>query len=167
MFFPESFIVLADTFRSLIHFGLILRCGEVRVYNSSLWTWLCSCPSAVCWEDDPVEVTWLLYHTQLAVIILICFRASAPFVCVSDLTPASYGGECWCFGVGFGSGSVRPPPSCLLLTCVLTLPSPLPFPVNCGVSVSISGKQSLLGFGESCHLSNTESSHVWTWMCLH
>jgi len=28
MFFPSSFMVLADTFRSLTHFGLILRYGE-------------------------------------------------------------------------------------------------------------------------------------------
>lgn len=101
---------------------------------------------------------------QLAIIVLIVSGiSSAPMVCVSDLTPASHAVECSALESVWGHS----PLSSLLFPFVLIPPSPLPFPVNCRVSLLISVKQSMLGFGENCCLSNTGSSHPWTWMHLY
>ena len=105
------------------------------------------------WSGAPVT-------DQLAIIVAIVSGvSSAPMVCVSDLTPASHAVECSALESVWG----HPPLSSLLFTFVLTPLSPLPFPVNCRVSLLISAKQSVLGFGENCGLSNTGSSHPWTW----
>lgn len=109
------------------------------------------------WSGAPVT-------DQLAIIVAIVSGvSSAPMVCVSDLTPASHAVECSALESVWG----HPPLSSLLFTFVLTPLSPLPFPVNCRVSLLISAKQSVLGFGENCGLSNTGSSHPWTWTHLY
>ena len=111
-----------------------------------------------CWSD-------LVPLSQICSVIvsIVSGISSAPMVCVSDLKPASHAVECSGLESVWGHSSL----SSLLSTFVLTPPSPLPFSVNCRVSLLISANQSMLGFGENCCLSNTGSSHPWTWMHLY
>lgn len=66
MFFSKNFIILAFTFRSLIHYSFWVNFlhAEGKGSSSFFYMWLSSCPRPTSWKD-PIKWSWYLCWNSL------------------------------------------------------------------------------------------------------